>query len=355
MSITLSQAPGIKPKKSKATKAQGDLVAKRGLLVSVIIGSVVVHAIAGILLGIFWIIQAFHPPEAVFEVPPQKITIPTQTPEHKMNMAQHEAMTPKPTFSERLVSTTPTDFALPPLPEVDMDQMLPLDPSELVSDQVSSLVGASGLGSGSGAGLLGSGGSGTGMSFFGVEAEGSRIVLLFDVSLSVVNKANAVGLPLERIQEETLKLIDGLPVDSRFSLVQFTQNYKAFSEELLVASAPNKEAAREWVENQWVSTGSMSGRSVTSNPQGLLAVLDLAYSMDPDLIFLISDGSFHYRPTGGIVRIPHDELGDRIRMLQAGLTREAPLHFIGFQMRNEDEREWSRMVRRTGGKIRAIR
>ena len=51
---------------------------------------------------------------------------------------------------------------LPDLPEVDMDQMLPLDPSELISDQVSGLVGSAALGSGLGSGFSGGGGSGDG-------------------------------------------------------------------------------------------------------------------------------------------------------------------------------------------------
>ena len=39
--------------------------------------------------------------------------------------------------------------------------------------------------SGLGSGLSGGGGSGSGMSFFGIQAEGTRTVLLFDVSASV--------------------------------------------------------------------------------------------------------------------------------------------------------------------------
>lgn len=350
-------APPNPPPSSKKAKPDREARAKanrRALIGSIIIGSIVVHGLILVVFAAWKVATYFNRPEARFEMK-KTVKIPAKTPEHKMNVAKHEAMAPKPVFTEKLVSTRPIDFALPDLPEVNLDQMLPLDPSELISDQVSGLVGSAALGSGLGDGFGGGGGTGQGMSFFGIEAEGDRIVLLFDVSSSVVNKADAAGVPLERIREETLKLIDGLLPSARFSMIQFTQNYKPFSEELMAATDSNKQAARDWVENEWVTSGTMSGGKVVSNPRGLMTVLETAFGMRPNLIFLISDASFQWREGGGITDIPYDDLRRRIDDLGEELPDEAPIHLIGFAPDEEDVKEWRRILRRTGGEFRELK
>ncbi len=329
---------------------------RRGMIFSVIIGSIIVHVIALILFGLWTVARYWKQPEAVFEVK-KLVKIPPRIPEQKMNLLQHEAMTPKPVFTDKLASIRPIDFALPDLPTVDMDQMLPLDPAELISDQVAGLVGTAGLGRGLGRGLGGAGGSGAGkgLVFFGMQTEGERIVLLFDVSSSVVNKALSAGIPLERVKQETLKLIEGLPITSRFTMIQFTQNFKSFSSELLAATDGNKKAARKWVNDEWVESGTMSGRSVVSNPRGLAAVLEEAFRMKPDLIFLISDASFQWRVGGGISNIPYDELKSLMAKLQADLPSPAVIQFVGFQPKSDDVKEWKRMLRRSRGKFQILK
>jgi len=348
-------APGpARPKRPKPSVEDRARANRRALIGSIIVGSIVVHAVGLVLFAAWQVAAYFTRPEARFEM--QKVVkIPAKTPEHKMNVARHEAMAPKPVFTEKLVSTRPAEFALPELPEIDLAQMLPLDPSELISDQVSGLAGSAGLGTGLGSGASGGGGTGEGMSFFGVKAEGSRIVLLFDVSSSVVNQAAAAGVPLARIREETVKLIDGLSPASQFSMIQFTQNYKPFSPGLLPATDPNKQAARDWVEKEWSESGTLSGRGVVSNPRGLVTVLETAFAMRPDLVFLISDASFQWRPEGGITDIPYDELRTAIDDLQKSLPKPAPIHLIGFSPDEEDVREWRRILRRTGGEIRELK
>lgn len=349
-----------RPKRKRPPKPRLDGVEKeksqrRALVTSILIGSVVVHAILLLLFGIWTVAKHFHRPEARFEVK-KSVKIPPKTPEHKMNVAKHEAMAPKPTFNDKLVSTRPVEFALPELPRVNLDQMLPLDPSELISDQVNSLVGSAALGSGLGQGLSGGGGTGQGMSFFGVQAQGDRILLLFDVSSSVVNKANAAGMPLERIQEETLKMIGALPISAQFSLIQFTGNYMPFTEELVSATPGNKDLAKQWVQDKWVTSGTMSAATsgVIRNLHGVVGVLERAVAMRPDVVFLISDASFQWRPTGGLSNIPYDEIKKAVEKLGEGPRGKVPLHFVAFQPKDDDEKEWSRIVRSTGGEFREL-
>ncbi len=328
-----------------------------GLLASTLVGAVIVVACSGVVLGTIALVKYYRVPEAVFEVPPKEIRIPPKTPQHQMNVAKHEASRPKPTFTQKLVSTIPTEFALPDLPQVNLDQMLPLDPSALVSDQISSLVGSAGIGRGLGNGLLGGGGSGNGMNFMGIRSEGSRILLLFDVSSSVVNKASSAGVPLETIQQETIKLIKGLPVDTRFSIIQFTQNYKSLSADLTVATTKNKETAESWVQTEWVTSGSMSSasRGVVRNERGLVGVLEAGFKMAPDVIWIISDGSFQWSPGGTISNIPYDEIRRSIDQMQSTLPRPAVLHFIAFESKPEDEGEWKRIANRFRGEFKSIK
>jgi len=337
---------------------------RRKLIISILLGVVILHVAGGFVAGVIVVAKYFFPPPATFEVK-RDIRLPAKQREHKMNMAAFDAMAPKPTFNDKMQSLRPAAFALPELPKMPIDQMLPLDPSEIVSDQVTSLVGTSGLGAG-GEGSGGTGGLGTGMSFFGIQSSGKRILLIFDVSGSVVNKANKAGVPLTKIQEETSTLISKLPVSSRFGIIQFTRNYKAFNSELLPATDQNRAAALDWIKNEWVESGMMAASGkVTSNPTGLVGVLQLAAKMQPDVIFLISDASFQWTPPPGSrsSRQPVSNFGEDIPWKEVEAIASGPLqgpegckiNFIGFEMKSEDKRAMGSIARKTGGKLREMK
>lgn len=334
--------------------------ANRKTVTSAVVVSVIAHVVLAGLAGI-WVVASYiqsEPPQ--FEAPPPPaITIPPQTKEHRMNLASHAGLAAKPTFKARLVSLRPTEFALPEAPSISMDNVLVPDPSTIANSMVTGLAGAAGSGAGSGFGLSGAGGQGlgTGIDFMGIRANGQRILLLFDVSGSVVNKANASDMPLAAIKKETMKLIDGLPADSRFGIIQFVRNYKMFQEELVPATQPNRELAREWIDSEWRETGTMprGGRGVISpEPNGLIPILERAYAMKPDVIFLISDGGF-WRSTPANEKIPTNEFEALFRELNRSETGRVPLHFIGFEMRSDDKRFWERLVRRQGGSLKEMK
>jgi len=329
---------------------------RASLLLAVFGVSAAIVLVAGMGLGLLTLVEYYKEPEAVFVAEPKKIVkIPPKTPRHKMNVAQHEASRPKPTFTQKLVSTKPSAFALPDLPQIDLDQMLPLDPSELVSDQVSSLMGSSGIGNGMGNGLLGGGGKGGGLNFMGIESAGSRVLLIFDVSGSVVNKAEKLGLPFSKIREETSKLIETLPLNTRFGLIQFIRDYKPFKPELIVATKANKDEAQTWIEDSWNDSGSnLKAPYIRVSPNGIQAVLDYAFSLKPDVIFMISDASFQRSPDDQTV--PHDDIEKQLNTLQekSGVMGGVKFNFIGFGMKEEDHETMKKIIRRNGGKLRQI-
>jgi hypothetical protein len=337
----------------------------RRIIITVILISLGIHIAAGIVAGVVIVARYLTEPPAEFKAA-RDIRLPAKQREHKMNMASFDGMAPKPSFNDRMQSIRPTAFALPELPKMDMDQMLPLDPSEIVSDQASSLAGTGGLGNGMGIGGSGGGGfgGGTGMSFFGIQSTGKRILLIFDVSTSVVNKAAAAGIPLSKIQEETADLISKLPISARFGIIQFTRNYKPFNNELVPATDQNRAAALEWIKTEWVETGMMAASGkVVSNPRGLVGVLELAAKMQPDAIFLISDASFQWNATGDQKGAKSSSYGGDIPWKEIEKVAEGPLqgtegckiHFIGFEMKPDDKREFSAIIRKSGGKIREIK
>ena len=109
------------------------------------------------------------------------------------------------------------------------------------------------------------------------------------------------------------------------------------------------------MQDEWVESGTMSGRGVVSNPRGLAAVLEDAYRMKPDLIFIISDASFQWRVGGGISDIPYSELKSLLAKLQDGLPTPVVIQFVGFQPKSDDVKEWKRLIRRSQGRFQILK
>jgi hypothetical protein len=319
------------------------------MLVSILIGVVLLHVGVGVIAGIFIVARYIFPAPANFVVK-KDIRLPAKKREHKMNMAALDAIAPKPTLSDKMQSTRPTAFSLPDVPEMPLDQMLPLDPSQLVADQVASLSNSEAMGTASGAAAAGSGGfGGKGLSFLGVESAGQRILMAFDVSSSVKSKAEKSGIPFSKIKQETLELIKNLPITARFGIIQFSRAYKPFSVELVPASQGNRAAANLWIENEWVESGLIpsSGKGVSS-PNGFVGVLELAAKMQPDVVFIISDGSFQssIHPSA----IPWSEVRQAADAIKDSEGKQAKINIIAFEPKEEDFKELRRLSARYGGK-----
>jgi len=331
---------------------------RQKLVISIIVAVVGIHLLIGIGAGFLIVAKYLNPPPATFEVK-KDIKLPAKDREHKMDMAEFDAMTPKPSFNDNMASLRPTDFALPDLPKVPMDQMLPLDPAAIVSDQVSSMVGTAGLGSG-GQGASGMGELGEGFAFMGIQSKGRRILLMYDVSTTVLNAATRAGMPMTRVKEETEKLIDSLGIDARFGMVQFARNYAFFENELLPASDQNRDRAKDWLSQYFATEGSMpqSTPNMVRGSPGFLKLLEAAFRMEPDVMFVISDGGFYEGSSsaGSQRKIPYDEIEDLIDDLQDTLPEPAQLNFIGFGMDQDEAREMKSIIRRKGkGEFKEVR
>lgn len=329
-------------------ESKGVRTRRRRLIVSVIAGAIVVHVIGGIIAAVVIVARYFQPPPATFVVQ-KDVRLPAKEREHKMNMSAFDAAAPKPSFNDKLQSARPTAFALPDLPKVPLDQMLPLDPSAIVSDQVTSLAGVAGLGSG-GQGLGGMGGTGAGINFLGVNVTAKRILFMYDISVTVANAAAREGMPMTRIRDETARLLDGLGVNTRFGMCEFARNYAFFRNELLPATDPNRAAAKDWLTRYFATDGAMPRgvpNTVTGSP-GFLIALEAAFKLQPDVIFIISDGDLQ-RGSGTTTQITPEEIERELARLQKTLPQQAKVHFIGVGMKPDIERGIRRAITRQGG------
>jgi hypothetical protein len=323
---------------------------RRKLVSSVLVVSVALHLLAALGAGIWIVARYFAPPPATF-VMKKPVSIPPRIVEQKMAAAEYEAMAPKPSFDDKMSSLRATDFALPDLPKLPVENMISIDPSSLVAEQLGAVTGAAGGGGGDG----GTGGSGdlSSISFLGIQAETRSVLIMYDISTTVVNSARRGGIPFEKIREETMAMIDGLSINTRFNMVQFARNYAYFSPEMLPATDGNRARAKEWL-NRWFATeGSMKQGTpamVTGGP-GFAVLLKTAFELQPDSIFIISDGAF-YRSQGGPggERIPYDELEDVVKQGQNARAEPVQIYFIGVGMKPADEAGMKKVLRAGRGR-----
>jgi len=103
--------------------------------------------------------------------------------------------------------------SLPDLPQSDF-KPIERNPASLQSD---ALLGQSGI---LGA-LQGLQTESSSASLFGIEDSGQRILILFDNSASVLNKASKAGVSTDRFVKELTTLINGLNANTLFGLIPF--------------------------------------------------------------------------------------------------------------------------------------
>ena len=178
---------------------------------------------------------------------------------------------------------------------------------ETTPDTVIGIGAAQSLGTGKGTGVgsgeggasapfgIPGGGSGAGprSPFMGVSGNARTVAYVCDASGSMM------GLPFTLVKVELKKAVDQLAPSQAFNICFFQENETlAFSKNSLVVANPkNKSLAYEWLE-------AVPFRNKT-NP---IPSLRLAFSQQPQLIYLLTDGAFDY----------NDEVIAEIRKMNAG-------------------------------------
>ena len=81
---------------------------------------------------------------------------------------------------------------------------------------------------------------------------------------------------------------------------------------------------------------------------GFIGVLKEAFKLNPDLIYIVGDGSFQRGEQRGEF-IEFDEINSTLRELQKSLPQPATVNFIGVGMRDDNRKEIRRIISAQGG------
>jgi len=284
------------------------------------------------------------------------IYLPQKVLDHRLAQAAFEQVASPPMIMDRIQSQSMALHALPDLPTLPETTFSPMVTPDMIAPSAA-LLGASGV-----AGMAGAlGGDTSAVSFFGIKDRGRRVVIAFDVSKSVLSKAEKNGVSVQKIKEETKRLIDGLSANTSFGVVQFIRRYELFEDRLIAGTQGNKQKAVNWVDREFHTSGysptqwnRIEDRDGKPMLDGVQAVMQRVFEWEPDMVFIISDGGFGRNYPNRLPRIELEDLDRDIAKLQRALPEEARIHFIGFEMNPDRESAMKKIVRRWKGQFRTF-
>ena len=274
----------------------------------------------------------------------KKIYLPQKELEHKVALAEFQNAASSPMQLERISTQALLPDSLPSLPALPQSDFKPIErsPAALQSD---ALLGQSGvLGA-----LQGLQTESSSASLFGIEDSGQRILILFDNSSSVMNKASKAGVSTTRFVEELNSLINGLNANTLFGLIPFSRDVGAFRDYMVAAGMRNKRAATDWITSRIRTQSHQTG--LKYDIDGVQGALSVAFQMEPDVIFLLSDADFQ-RNLSKRGDVPWDDVEGTLRDLSREFGIRPRIHFIGFQVGAEDAEAMEKITRRYKGSIK---
>lgn len=210
--------------------------------------------------------------------------------------------------AEDLAQASATKVDIPDAPDLAPGAAAP---SSGPSSAVEGLGGAGDLsGVGEGGSLGGAGGGGT--KFFGVEAVGSRIAYICDVSGSMA------GPKLDSLKKELVESIDALTERSSFNVALFSSESKP-----LLGRAKWTEANARGKKNASQNIHALTPGGATNPAPAFEDIFDLRPR--PEAIYFMTDGLFAA------------EVADLVRQLNTQGGRIVPIHCIAFVSRDAED------------------
>jgi hypothetical protein len=149
------------------------------------------------------------------------------------------------------------------------------------------------------AGVAGGRGQGKGAgdessSFFGIESEEHRMVFVVDCSRSMNDPhRSSSGTRFKRLQLELSTVLNALAEGDEFFIIFFNNRPIPMPADSLQRAAPETRA--RFLE--WVSVIHADG---STDPRG---AMNLAFNLEPDMIYLLSDGEFKYPVERDLLKI----------------------------------------------------
>ncbi|MCS7063019.1 MAG: VWA domain-containing protein [Methylacidiphilales bacterium] len=319
MPDTLSSPP---PTYTDQTNSGNLKVVKRSLLATVILVSIAIHIAGGIIATVIIVARYFAQPEATF-VAKKPVAIPPKIIEQRMISAEVDSFIEKPVFDDRLASLRPTDFALPEIPPIPIDEITPIDPTKLLTDP-NQMIGTAERSTPDDLGF-----EGDTMSFFGIQDKGRSVVFVLDVSSTMFDRLPGA---YKFVQEECINLINNVSINTRFGLVIFSGAAGKWQSELVPATDANKQAAAEAIRKidrdtimrimrDWKDPIREAPRETRPD-----LGLKLAYTMRPEVIYILTDGEANKK--GNTIPITADEIKDVIKQLNETVETPPRIHAV---------------------------
>ena len=184
--------------------------------------------------------------------------------------------------------------------------------------------------------------------FFGTRAVGNRFVFVLDISYSMNARQ---GARFKRACDELIRAVSQLRAGQRYYVFLFCWNFDAmfFDRGLQYAEVlPGHESKlRHWIQDINLGAGTDPRRS-----------LSLAHRMQPDAVFLLSDGEFNEPSTPMSETGWLDDQDQRVEMsVQEGVERiyrDTPIHTIAFENPFTTE-AMAKIAAATGGEFRYVK
>ncbi|MBU4198677.1 MAG: protein kinase [Verrucomicrobia bacterium] len=256
----------------------------------------VFHVILLFAAGIVVVSRVFSNRDTTFvgQPPPMRSFEPRKL-EHQVKVQKRQRSSSRPSMTPRLVAMKGSSFALP---EIKVD-------SKSVKTSFSpkfSTVSGVGMGVGLGMGY-GLGGFGQGVSaynFFGIKGRADRVVIMVDVSESMVEDIRDGEPGYQRVKDKINAVIEELSEQGLFNVIVFADAASSCSTNLMIASLENKQKAKNWLapfnaRGDWgLTSGNLQQSNLGLRALGGTTRLDLAltgaFEQGADTILIISDG-----------------------------------------------------------------
>lgn len=308
-------------------------------------------AVQGALLGIsvFVVVKEEVPVEAPAFSGERTVTVEERREERADRMRQLKRRMERPKTFLPLAVERSFESDLPAV------AALPLEDLDAVGEAMDPMLAGEGLLDTSGLeGLVGQFAAGESAArFFGVADSGRRIVIVVNTSASVARKAAGRGVSVEAIQEEVVGLVAGLDRNTLFGVVQFSQGVRGFSEELAPALAKNKRSAEAWVREELRGNPPVEDERLVGHEAALAA----AFGLQPDLVFLVTDGSLNRRTrkAGGGWSYPKISFDALLAFCEREVATSGVsprVHVVGFELGESEREGLRRLASRFGGSLR---
>lgn len=218
-----------------------------------------------------------------------------------------------------------------------------------LSDTGGKDAGKIGKGLGLGGDGLGMGGGGMATQFFGTKAKGQNIVLVVDVSGSMVRGNGKSSKTYNELEKEVIRVLRDMDMKSKFGLIVFSKDAKSFRTHLVSATSDEKSKAISWLKKHTpaVFEDPKAKEEEKEFHKGTRADrgLEEAFLLAPDLIFFVSDGD----PTGS----KPPQILEAVAAAQKNLPKRAAIHSIAY-LADSGQRFMRDLAEQNNGNFREV-